>query len=70
METSDITEIVSGIVVQLKSGGQKMTCTGRTRLDNTNLVECQWFDKSTLRKEVFSKDCLTAVPANDPTPVP
>lgn len=48
-----------GDVVQLKSGGPKMTIAALS--EQTSLVPCQWFDEKNPRSHAFPKACLTPV---------
>jgi uncharacterized protein YodC (DUF2158 family) len=58
-------EFIEGAVVQLKSGGPKMTCTGRKHYMvaayDKEMVECQWFVGSKLESEWFSPESLVIV---------
>lgn len=45
-----------GTVVQLKSGGPKMTATGST--DHTGRIQCQWFAGSKLEHGWFPPNTL------------
>lgn len=49
--------INDGDVVQLKSGGPKMTVTG----DTLGAPICKWFDGTTLKEGVFSNASLNVV---------
>ena len=48
-----------GDVVQLKSGGPKMTIAALS--EQTSLVPCQWFGEKNLRSHAFPQACLTLV---------
>lgn len=48
-----------GDVVQLKSGGPKMTIAALS--EQTSLVPCQWFGEKNPRSHAFPKACLTLV---------
>jgi uncharacterized protein YodC (DUF2158 family) len=52
-------EFTEGVVVQLKSGGPKMTYTGEKSDDDQ--VECQWFAGSKLESGWFPPNSLVFV---------
>lgn len=49
-----------GTVVQLKSGGPKMTCTGKILEDGK--VFCQWFAGSKLESGYFPPNSIIVIP--------
>lgn len=49
----------SGDAVQLKSGGPKMTVSGKNRL-HPNLYDCKWFAGSKLNEGRFGEEELQA----------
>jgi len=51
-----MTKYEEGTVVQLKSGGPKMTSTGST--DSSGRILCQWFAGSKLEKGWFPPNTL------------
>ena len=55
-------EVTVGKVVQLKSGGPKMTVKGRDMLMN-GLIKCQWFAGKKLEAGHFEPETL--IPAKD-----
>ncbi len=58
-----------GEIVQLKSGGPKMTVNHSTETPKGNTVySCQWFAGSKLESGVFAEDSLKTPPA-DPKPL-
>jgi uncharacterized protein YodC (DUF2158 family) len=57
----------TGDVVQLKSGGPKMTVDCRIP-DSTDKLICKWFEGKEVRTEVFREDMLI-VPPPPPTPI-
>lgn len=51
-----MSDLKTGDVVELKSGGPAMTVSGT---NDAGIVECTWFDsKKILNKEVFDQDIL------------
>ncbi|MFC1793050.1 YodC family protein [Planctomycetota bacterium] len=54
-------EFKEGIIVQLKSGGPKMTCTGKMSPLDEGDVSCQWFAGSKLESGWFPPNSLTFV---------
>ena len=48
----------TGQVVQLKSGGPRMTITGYSQLGN---AICRWFQNGTSHEETFPDDALNLV---------
>jgi len=52
-----MSEFKKGDVVQLKSGGPKMTI-GYLLTDDTNRVKCTWFDGKTVKEETFYTEQL------------
>jgi uncharacterized protein YodC (DUF2158 family) len=64
-------EFKIGDVVQLKSGGPKMTITGRTtgwEKASTTDWNCTWFDNGTQKWGDFHQDTLEAVNSNTVIP--
>ena len=55
-----MSEFTEGTIVQLKSGGPKMTCTGKR--DHQLHLYCQWFAGSKLEQGAFPANCLVLVP--------
>jgi uncharacterized protein YodC (DUF2158 family) len=53
-------EIGQGTVVQLKSGGPKMTCDSEP--DRNGVVRCQWFDGGKLEVGLFALNYLLKPP--------
>jgi uncharacterized protein YodC (DUF2158 family) len=53
-----IHEFEAGDVVQLKSGGPKMTVELLTNEDGNVIVHCSWFEKSTLHQKDFNAKLL------------
>lgn len=49
----DISKRQTGVVVQLKSGGPKMTVTGERSPLHGDHVQCQWFAGSKLESGFF-----------------
>lgn len=47
-----------GDVVQLKSGGPKMTICQKPWNENKNLAQCQWFKNEESVRDVFHLDTL------------
>ncbi|WP_163833360.1 YodC family protein [Spartinivicinus ruber] len=53
----DTTNLFTGSLVRLKSGGPVMTVINV----NTSAVECRWFDGATPHKDIFPKSALEQV---------
>jgi uncharacterized protein YodC (DUF2158 family) len=54
----DASECKPGVIVQLKSGGPKMTCTGRSHRMNKTHMECQWFSGDKAERNFFPAESL------------
>jgi uncharacterized protein YodC (DUF2158 family) len=59
----DITKFEAGVIVKLKSGGPKMTCSGREGIltQEKEEVHCQWFAGSKMEDGWFPPDSLEIV---------
>jgi uncharacterized protein YodC (DUF2158 family) len=57
-------EITVGSVVQLKSGGPKMTVTSTKSMSDRKLITCEWFDGSKQGRDSFPPEALNVVAEN------
>lgn len=59
---SEPDKIVSGTVVQLKSGGPHMTVT---QVQDNNWYGCYWFDGHVVRSHNFPATCLRVLASTE-----
>jgi uncharacterized protein YodC (DUF2158 family) len=66
MRIAVIRKFETGTVVQLKSGGHKMTVSDPFH-DDKQLIDVEWLDSvGVLHRDCFHEDCLTTSDQNEP----
>lgn len=60
VKDDEMAELKEGTVVQLKSGGPRMTCKNSPKEDGE--VHCQWFDGKDVKDDFFPVQSLRVAP--------
>jgi uncharacterized protein YodC (DUF2158 family) len=63
-----MSQFKTGTVVQLKSGGPRMTCTGEPDPEVEGQVHCQWFAGAKLETGWFPPESLMVVDGAEASP--